>query len=46
MKHPIYFLFAAAVCGYLTFANVRGLSLLHSIIPTRLGPFGAATSHK
>lgn len=46
MKHPIYLVIAAAVCGYLTVANVRGLSFFHSIIPARLSPFGAATSHK
>jgi hypothetical protein len=46
MKHPIYLLFAAAVCGYLAFANVRGLSFFRSIIPARLSPFGPATSHK
>ncbi len=46
MKHPIYVLFAAAVCGYLAFANVRGLSFLHSINPIRFGSHGPATSHK
>lgn len=46
MKHPIYFLLAAATCGYLAVANVRGLSFFHSIIPARLSPFGPSTSHK
>jgi len=46
MKHPIYYLLATAICGYLALANARGWSFLHTVNPARFGPAGARATHK
>lgn len=48
LRHPIYAATCLALCAWIPYGNMRGLSLLHSASPTRwLSSHGSSgISHK